>query len=463
MSSVTPIQLDTLRRFDRPGPRYTSYPTAVEFNPGVDDVVYREKLRQANRTAADEPLSLYVHIPFCHHHCDFCACFVIATPYHSVAEQYLAYLEREIAAVAELLPDRRKVIQVHWGGGTPTYLAPPEMERLFAALNQHFELLDGAEIGVEVDPRVTTREHLESLAEMGFNRLSMGLQDLDPEVQEAIGRGQTWEQTVELVDAARDIGFSEGVNFDLIYGLPRQRHDTFATSLERALELRPDRLAVYSFAYVPWLKVNQKRMDEDALPAPETKLELYLIALNRLLEAGYEPIGMDHFALPHDELAVAAREGRLERNFMGYTVKPVSTMIGFGVSAIGDLEVGYFQNGKKLSSYYRALDEDRLPIERGRLLDDDDLLRREVIMQMMCNFHVDKRRIENRFDIDFDDYFGPSLAQLADLEQAGFVGNTAEKVEVRGNGRLFVRNAAMVFDRYLAEKTRDRPTFSRTV
>jgi oxygen-independent coproporphyrinogen-3 oxidase len=282
-------------------------------------------------------------------------------------------------------------------------------------------------------------------------------------VQEAIGRHQSWTQTTDLLAQARQIGFSEGINVDLIYGLPGQRLETFAQSIDRVLDLAPDRLAVYSFAFVPWIKPNQKRLDRELFPEPATKMRLYLAALNRFLEAGYEPIGMDHFALPDDELAVAAREGRLQRNFMGYTVKPASTMIGLGVSAIGDLEGGYFQNCKKLSTYYQAIDAGRLPVERGRLLDEDDRLRRQVIMNLMCNFRLDKSAVSKDFGIDFNDYFRNSLARLDELEEAQFLRNTHDTIEILGNGRLFVRNAAMAFDRYLEEKTFEKPAFSRTV
>ena len=463
MQPAPSVSLETLRRFDRPGPRYTSYPTAVEFDPAVGPETYLETLREVDRTRDETPLSLYVHIPFCVKHCAFCACHVVATPYRSVAARYLDALEREIGAVAEHLPGRRKVAQLHWGGGTPTYLAPDEITRLFGSLRRHFELEPGAEIGIEVDPRVTTREHLETLSALGFNRLSLGVQDPDEDVQEAIGRGQTWEETETLIGHARELGFWEGINVDLIYGLPRQRVDRFATAIDRVLELRPDRLAVYSFAFVPWLKPNQRRLAEEELPEAARKLELYRIALDRFLAAGYEPIGMDHFALPHDELAVAAREGRLERNFMGYTVKPTSTMIGFGVSAIGDLDGAYFQNCKKLSTYHDAIESGRLPIERGRLLDPDDRLRRHVIMQIMCNFKVDKGAVARRFGIDFDDYFASSIAGLAELGEAGFVRNDGEALEIVGAGRLFVRNAAMAFDRYLQGQRPDGPAFSRTV
>lgn len=463
MSSFTPVSLQTLRRFDRPGPRYTSYPTAVEFAASVGADAYRDKLRQADEAGAEAPLSLYVHIPFCQKRCRFCACHVIATSHQEVADRYLEYLEREIDAIAELLPRRRQLAQMHWGGGTPTYLAPAQIERLFGILTDRFCLQEGAEVAIEVDPRVTTTEHLHTLSRLGFNRLSLGLQDPTDAVQENIGRHQTWEQTATLVRQAREIGFSEGINVDLIYGLPGQQVESFGASLGDVIDLGPDRLAVYSFAYVPWIKPNQKRLDPETFPDPAAKLELYLTALNRFLEAGYEPIGMDHFALPGDELAVAAREGHLERNFMGYTVKPVSTMIGFGVSAIGDLEGGYFQNCKKLSTYYRALDHGRLPVERGCLLDADDRLRRHVIMNLMCSFRVDKAAISERFDVDFDDYFRSSLSRLAELEDAEMVKNSDEAVQILGTGKLFVRNAAMAFDRYLEAKTADKPAFSRTV
>lgn len=463
MSSFSPISLETLRRFDRPGPRYTSYPTAVEFRETVGEDAYSEKLAVADGVGAEAPLSLYVHIPFCRKRCDFCACHVIATPHREIAEPYLECLEREIDAVASRLANRRQVAQIHWGGGTPTYLTPDQIERLFEAITRRFSLQEGAEVAIEVDPRVTTHEHLDTLSGLGFNRLSIGVQDPSDEVQESIGRGQSWEETTSLLEHARRIGFDGGINVDLVYGLPGQQVESFPASLDKALELAPDRLAVYSFAFVPWIKPNQRRLEADDFPGPATKLELYLTALNHFLEAGYEPIGMDHFALPDDELAVAARSGRLERNFMGYTVKPASTMIGFGVSAISDLEGGYFQNCKKLSTYYEAMNAGRLPVERGCLLDEDDRLRRQVIMNLMCNFRVEKEAISKRFAIDFDTYFGSSISRLAELENAEFLRNSEEAVEVLGAGKLFVRNAAMAFDRYLEAKREAKPAFSRTV
>ncbi|UCF69020.1 MAG: oxygen-independent coproporphyrinogen III oxidase, partial [Acidobacteriota bacterium] len=433
------------------------------FHEGVKDHQYRECLAVADEEGADAPLSLYFHLPFCERRCRFCGCHVVATKRREVADEYLSYLFAEIDLIASLLTHRRRVVQLHWGGGTPTYLSPEAMEQLFARISGPFRLDEGAELAVEVDPRVTTRAHLDLLARLGFNRLSLGVQDFDPKVQEAIGRGQTHEQTRELLTAARQIGFSEGINFDLVYGLPLQSVDSFRVALDKVVALGPDRLAVYSFAYVPWIRANQRKIDENELPTAEQKLELYFTAYEQLTNAGYEPIGMDHFSMPDDELAQATREGRLARNFMGYTVKPASAALAFGISAISDLASGYFQNVKKLSTYYRALDEGRLPIDRGYLLDRDDELRRYVITEIMCNFRVDKRRVEERFGVDFDDYFALSLKKLDELREAGFVEEPDGLLRVSSKGRLFVRNVAMAFDRYLDEKLKQRPMFSRTV
>jgi oxygen-independent coproporphyrinogen-3 oxidase len=461
--TATTVTLSTLQRFDRAGPRYTSYPTAVEFTTAIGEGTYRRELAEADRREPHSPLGAYVHLPFCRERCHFCACNVVATPHVPVAERYLGYLKREIAAVAAELPQRRTLAQMHWGGGTPTYYLPAQIEDLFEHITRYFALQEDAEIAIEIDPRVTTVEHLETLARLGFNRLSLGVQDFTSAVQAAIGRGQTFAQTAGLLRSARAMGFNEGINFDLIYGLPRQDLSSFRANLDHVLELAPDRLALYSFAFVPWIKPNQRRLTSDEFPAPALKLELYRMALERLAAAGYLQIGMDHFALPTDELATAGGERRLQRSFMGYTVKHAETLVGFGVSAVGDLTSGYFQNYKKLSTYYRALDEGRLPIERGRLLDADDRLRRDVIMQLMCNFRVDKHEISARYGIDFDEYFASSLSQLAELEEEKLVRNDPRAVALSERGRLFVRNAAMAFDRYLAAAAEGRTVFSRTV
>jgi oxygen-independent coproporphyrinogen-3 oxidase len=465
------VDLETVQRFDRPGPRYTSYPTAVEFTEAVGEAAYLEKLAASN-AEGDEPLSLYVHLPFCEHRCLFCGCHVVITPHMPVAEKYMEYLYREIDLLAEKLPDRRTLVQMHWGGGTPTYFSPDQLEGLFEHISRHFDFADGAELALEVDPRVTTADHLSRLSDLGFNRLSMGVQDLTPEVQEAITRNQTYEQTAELIELAREQGFTEGINVDLIYGLPKQKPETFETNLEKIIGLRPDRVAAYSFAYVPWIKGHQKYLNQDELPDPETKLELYLMAMDRFLDAGYEPIGMDHFALPDDELSVAAQEHRLHRNFMGYTVMPASDMVAVGISGIGEVQHAFFQNEKKLSRYYQALDDGRLPVQRGYLLNEDDVIRQYVIQEIMCNFRVEKSEVNERFEIDFDTYFADALDRLDDVRDAGFVEEDDAWLRVTDRGRLFVRNVCMEFDRYLIEKERKKaegeeeeetPVFSRTV
>lgn len=457
------VDMDTVRRFDRPGPRYTSYPTAVEFHEGVGEEEYEGKLAEANAVGPGSPLSLYAHLPFCEHRCLFCGCHVVITPHMPVAERYLEYVKVEIDRVAARLPDRREVVQMHWGGGTPTYFSPDQLSDLFSRFAQHFHFVGGAELAIEVDPRVTSRDHLDRLVELGFNRLSMGVQDLTPEVQKAITRDQTYEQTADLMAYAREVGFTDGINLDLIYGLPMQRMETFESNLDQILGLRPDRVAVYSFAYVPWIKGHQKKLDRESLPSAELKLQLYLKAMERFLEEGYEPIGMDHFALPDDELAVAAREGRLHRNFMGYTVKPASDMVAVGVSGIGEVQGAFFQNRKKLSTYYEALDAGGLPVARGYLLDADDRIRQYVIQQIMCNFGVSKADVARRFGIDFDTYFQRSLESLHEVRDAGFVEVTDAGLQVKEGGRLFVRNVCMAFDRYLEAKTAEKPVFSRTV
>jgi oxygen-independent coproporphyrinogen-3 oxidase len=457
------VDLDTIRRFDRPGPRYTSYPTAVEFHDGVGVQKYMEHLERADGEGAQAPLSLYAHLPFCEHRCLFCGCHVVITPHMPVAEKYLEYLKMEVDRVAESLSHRRGVSQMHWGGGTPTYFSPDQLSDLMGKYREHFRFEEGAELAIEVDPRVTSTDHLERLVELGFNRLSMGVQDLTPEVQKAITRNQTYEETASLLEFARKVGFGEGINLDLIYGLPEQRLDTFETNLDQILGLRPDRVALYSFAYVPWIRGHQKKLDASTLPSPDLKLELYLLALDGFLKAGYEPIGMDHFALPEDELAQAAKEGRLHRNFMGYSVMPASDMVAFGISGIGEVQGAFFQNEKKLSGYYEALDEGRLPIQRGYVLDQDDRVRQHVIRELMCNFRVSKSDVAQRFAIDFGDYFQDSMVRLRPLMDAGFVDEEEDDLVVREKGRLFVRNVCMAFDRYLADKEGDGPVFSRTV
>ncbi len=453
-----------LRQYDRPGPRYTSYPTAVEFNETVDDAAYRGRLEAAAQ-APEEPLSLYVHLPFCEARCSYCGCMVIITQKREVAVRYLDYLEREVAMLARQLGGRRRLVQHHWGGGTPTYLDLAQIRRLDETVTRHFDFDPEAEKAIEIDPRVTTREQLDLLRRLGFNRLSMGVQDFTPEVQEAIGRHQTEQQTRDLFAYARDIGF-DSINVDLIYGLPRQQLDTFARTLDSVVALRPDRIAVYSYAHVPWLRPHQKTIDPGELPDAALKFELFGAAIERFLGGGYVAIGMDHFALPDDELALATASRRLHRNFMGYTTRPATNMLGVGVSAIGDIQGAFVQNHKKLPAYYGAIDRGEFPIERGYALSGDDLVRRSVITALMCNFHVDATAVRATFGVDFTQYFARELEELTGPGGPagdGFVVVSERGLDVTPDGRLFVRNICMAFDKYLPAHQSGRPVFSRTI
>ena len=456
------VTAEVLARYDRPGPRYTSYPTAVEFHAGFTPERYLAKLGEAAAHPA-EPLSLYLHIPFCEERCTFCGCNVIITQKAGVADRYLDGLIGEVRLVASRLRDRRRVMQYHWGGGTPTYLTPAQIERLHDAVLSEFAIEPGAEVAIEIDPRVTTREQLELLARLGWNRVSLGVQDFSPAVQEAVNRNQTLEETREIFHTCRDLGF-ESINVDLIYGLPLQTEASFARSVDEVIALGADRVACYSFAMVPWIKSNQRGIDEEQLPDRDTKFALFGIALERFLGAGYRQIGMDHFAKATDELSRALDERRLRRNFMGYTVLPASDMIGLGVSAIGEVRGAFAQNTKKLSEYYAMIDAGRPPIERGYELAGDDWLRRRVIHEIMCNFGVEFAEIEREFGIRFHEFFARELEELREGPAAsGFLEIGAQRLVVTEMGRLFVRNIAMAFDRHLREKRGEKPVFSRTV
>jgi oxygen-independent coproporphyrinogen-3 oxidase len=450
-------------RYDRPGPRYTSYPTAVEFNSGFGPEAYEARLAEAARRPG-EPLSLYVHVPFCEARCAYCGCAVIATRNRQVAATYLEYLGREIAALAAALGRRRRVVQYHWGGGTPTYLIPEQIEALDRLVRRHFEIPADAEQAIEIDPRVTTREQLALLRALGFNRLSFGVQDFSEPVQAAIQRHQPEAETRALFEFARRTGF-RSINFDLVYGLPRQTESSFQRTLSSVAAMRPDRIAVYSYAHVPWLRPHQKAIDPLDLPDGGTKRALLGSAIETFTTAGYEPIGMDHFALPDDELAAAAREGRLHRNFMGYTTRCAADSVAAGVSAIGDVGGAFAQNHKSLARYYEALDAGRFPIERGYALNDDDRLRRDVIAELMCNFRLDFAGVRARFGVEPVDYFARELDALAAPDGPvadGLLDVGPHALTVTPMGRLFVRNICMTFDRFLAAHE-GRPTFSRTI
>jgi oxygen-independent coproporphyrinogen III oxidase len=458
------IDADLLARHDRPGPRYTSYPTAVDFSETFGPEAYAQRLTAASGRTAD-PLSLYVHLPFCESRCSFCACHVVVTGRTEVSEPYLDRVVAEARLVTDLLGDRRGVVQYHWGGGTPTHHPPERLEMLHHRLLEYFELDPAAEVAIEVDPRVTTEVHLETLRRLGFNRLSFGVQDLDPRVQAAIGRNQSRRQTESLYGAARALGFGS-INLDLIYGLPGQDLGTLDRTLSAVLAMAPDRLAVYSFAFVPWMRPHQKRMDEAAIPDTDAKFALLARVVTTLTAAGYRQIGMDHFALPGDELVRAAEDGTLTRTFMGYTTKRDTETVALGTSGISDIDGAYAQNHRRLASYYQAVDAGELPIERGYPLDPDDIIRRFVITELMCNGGVDLTELTGRFGIDAPAYFAEELAELRSpggLVGEGMVEVTDTSIQCTELGALFVRRLASVFDAHAARRSGDRPMFSKTV
>ncbi len=450
-------------RIDGNGPRYTSYPTADRFNAEVDDAGYLEALDLC-RAGSPAPLSLYLHIPFCENICYYCGCNKIITKDHGRSARYVDYLAREMAMVAGRLGERRAVMQSHWGGGTPTFLDPDEMRRVMAALHLHFELLPEGEHSIEIDPRRVTDERMALLAELGFNRISLGVQDFDPEVQQAIHRVQSYEETRSVVLAARRLGF-QSISMDLIYGLPHQTTARFAATIDRVLELRPDRLSVYSYAHLPHVFKPQRRIDAATLPAAGEKLDILVSTIERLTSAGYVYIGMDHFALPDDDLAIAQREGRLQRNFQGYATHAGYDQLGLGVSAIGAVAGHYVQNARTTDEYYAALDARRLPIVRGFGMSAEDHLRRAIIGALMCNGTLDIAAVEAEHGIDFADTFAAEIADLDRLAADHLVRRTPARIEITALGRLLVRRVAMVFDRYLRDDAKVIPLvrYSRVV
>src|SRR5215831_13558702 len=449
-----------LEKYNRPGPRYTSYPTAPVWKDDFGAADLENRFRQADERGT--PVSLYMHLPFCESLCLFCACNVSIQKDKSVAVPYLEALKREVDHVARRVSHERQVIQFHWGGGTPTYLSPTQMEDLFSFTRERFSFAPDAEIGLEVDPRVTSREHLETLRRMGFNRLSMGIQDFEPAVQKAIHRVQPYEMTRDLIVAARELGFGS-LNIDLIYGLPYQSAESFRATIEQALTLSPDRVAMFSYAHVPWLKKQQGSFQAH-LPEGREKFAIFRAGLEGFLGAGYVYIGMDHFAQPGDELAVAQKNRTLHRNFQGYTTKAGADLYGMGVSAISSVADAYAQNSREIPAYQAAVSERGLATIRGYRLSQDDLIRRTVIGRLLCHTVIFKREIEDEFSIAFDQYFEAELSQLSEAREDGLVILNSDEIRVTPLGRIFIRNIAMVFDRYLHEQQMDRrPLFSKTL
>jgi oxygen-independent coproporphyrinogen III oxidase len=449
-----------LEKYNRPGPRYTSYPTAPVWKDdfGPDDL--ENYYVQADTAAA--PISLYMHIPFCENLCLFCACNVSIQKNKNVTIPYLEALKREIDHVSSRVSKKRAVTQFHWGGGTPTYLTPTQMEDLFGYARERFTFAGDAEIGIEIDPRVTNREHLESLRSLGFNRLSMGIQDFQAKVQETIHRVQPYEMTRDLILAARELGF-KSLNVDLIYGLPYQTEDSFKSTIDKTLTLVPDRVAMFSYAHVPWLKKQQGSF-QMYLPEGMEKFRIFRTGLEHFLDAGYVYIGMDHFALPGDELAIAQKKRTLHRNFQGYTTKAGADLYGMGVSAISSIAGAYAQNLKEVPAYQTTVTSRGIATARGYKLSQDDVLRRAVISRLLCHTVIPKQEVEKEFSISFDEYFAPELGRLKESGDEGLVILEPGQIRVTALGRIFIRNVAMVFDRYLREQQMDqRPLFSKTL
>ena len=450
-----------IRKYDVSGPRYTSYPTADRFVEAFAEADYRNWLGKRNIGGINQPLSLYVHLPFCDTLCYYCGCNKVVTRDHGRSAKYIKYLGREIAAVGARLGEDRRICQLHWGGGTPTFLSREEMAALMHLVDAQFIREPHAECSIEVDPRRVEPGRMQFLAGLGFNRVSVGVQDFDPGVQKAVHRIQGEAETRRVIEEARSSGF-RSVNLDLIYGLPMQTLDSFSATLDKVLEIAPERIALYSYAHLPRVFKPQRRIAEADLPSAETKLQTLTLAIGRLTRAGYLYIGMDHFARPEDELAVAQSQGRLQRNFQGYSTYPESDMLGFGISAIGRVGPTYCQNVKVLDDYYDALDEGRLPVWRGIELTQDDLVRRAVIQSLICNFRLSVESIEIAHLIDFKRYFAGELEDLKRLADDGLVEIHPDWIVVTPRGRLIVRAVCMVFDRYL-RATRERAAYSRVI
>lgn len=454
------IATELLEKYSKPGPRYTSYPTAPYFSETFAEKDWLQEIQQTQNKRRD--LSLYVHIPFCDTLCYYCGCNMVATKNYSKAREYLGFLFQEIDRMAALVAPRRIVRQIHWGGGTPTYLHPDDIRALFAHLRASFQIGENAEIGCEVDPRELTREHVQALADSGFNRLSLGVQDLDNAVQVAVNRVQPESLVREVYGWMREAGF-KSINMDLMVGLPHQTVASFSATLDKIMDMSPDRLAVFGYAHVPWMKKHQKLVQELELPNFATRMRLQQLLLTRLVAAGYVYIGMDHFAKPDDELVKAQKNKTLYRNFQGYTTHKDCDIYAFGVSAISQTEAVYVQNAKNLSEYQRRIALGGLATERGLRINQDDLVRRDVIVRLMSDLEINKTQFSRQWHIDFDVYFAEAMTALNELLADGLVEVTPELIVVTDQGRLFLRNIAMCFDVYLKLTDENKPRYSKTV
>lgn len=463
MEQRVEFNTELIKRYDVAGPRYTSYPTAVQFMEGFDAEAYRRHTAASNSVLIPKPLSLYVHLPFCKSLCYYCGCMKKVTRHTHQADHYLSLLDREIEMQGQLFDHDREVIQLHFGGGTPTFHSDDQLKALMKQLGTHFALSrdDSREFSIEVDPRTVGKDRLALLAEMGFNRISLGIQDINPDVQKAVNRIQDTGDTLEMIEGSRQLGFNS-VSVDLIYGLPLQTAESFSETIDTVIAARPNRMAVYNYAHLPHLFRAQRMIDSELIPSPETKLALMELTIDKLIEAGYVYIGMDHFALPDDELTIAQREGGLQRNFQGYSTRRECDLIGLGVSSIGKVGDCYAQNIKDIQTWQSVVDEGKLPIWRGVSLNTEDRLRRRVIESIMCHGEVDFEHFETMYAIDFHEHFAPELNSLEQMEEDGLLNMSGDNITVTPPGRLLLRNIAMIFDEYLKSQE-NTPRFSRVI
>lgn len=456
------VNIDLLKKYERSGPRYTSYPTAPYFHEAVDADAYIAYMDHNNQVNQGKDLSLYFHLPFCDTLCYFCGCNMLVTKNPERIDQYIDYLIREMDLLLRHMDRTRQVAQLHWGGGTPTSLSPKQIRRLGKAIHERFGFRELAEVSVEIDPRELTHDHILALAEIGFNRCSIGVQDFNPQVQQAVHRIQPEDITLKAIEWARASGF-ESINVDLMYGLPFQTFEDFKQTIDTVVRFDPDRLAVFNYAHLPKMIKHQRLIPEDALPGAEEKLQLLKLSIDALTAAGYIYIGMDHFSRPDDELTRAMLAGTLYRNFQGYSTHAGLDLYAIGMSSISMLPELYIQNHKILDDYYARIDAGVLPVKRGYRLSQDDILRREVIMQLMCNFKLEKAEIEKKFDIDFDAYFAPALDAMDEFIADKMLSLAPGHIEIHGPGRLLIRNIVMNFDAYLQNQSGPAPQYSKTV
>jgi oxygen-independent coproporphyrinogen-3 oxidase len=456
---LTPITTSLLQKFDVNGPRYTSYPTVDRFVEAFTENAYKEALEQRRLHPINQPLSIYIHIPFCESLCFYCACNKIVTKHHERSREYLDYLKKEIDLHLDYLGQKQVVSQLHLGGGSPTFFSDEEIKELFNKLKEVFVLNPQGEYSIEVDPRTVDSKRLKRLKEIGFNRLSFGVQDFNPDVQKSIHRIQSFDQIASLMNSAHEDGY-ESINMDLIYGLPLQTTETFNETLDQVISLKPDRIALYAYAHLPQRFKPQRRIHEDDIPPAKNKITMLSLAIKKFLENGYIYVGMDHFALPSDSLAIAKRQGRLHRNFQGYSTQPDCDIIALGVSAIGRVGANYNQNAKELEDYYDYLNHGRFPIIKGLALSKDDIVRRAVIMEIMCQGRLDYESIELAYLINFKEYFSSEMNLLRNFHEKDFIDLDDSGIQVTDTGWFFVRAIAMIFDRYL-QLDQNRTRFSK--